>query len=287
MSMFSISFRNRVALHYSISTAVLVAIIFVITFLVVKNEVISNLDSDLTKEINDLYTEISITDEGFSVEKEEWYEKEHITLDINPIFIQFVDREGQRFDRSPNLKKSNLSFLKAAKKTVYYDTILDSIPVRQVQAPVLSGDALLGYILVAVPLKSALDVIVSLEHVLLIAYPLILMTLFLIARFLAGRGIRPVVDIIEAAQRISHENLSARIPLPKNKDILYTLALTINNLLDRIEGAVQREKQFTSDASHELRTPVAVIRGTLEVLIRKPRSAAEYVENIQYTINEM
>ena len=63
--------------------------------------------------------------------------------------------------------------------------------------------------------------------------------------------------------------------MPKNKDELYTLSKTINNLLDRIENAIEREKQFTSDASHELRTPLAVIKGTLEVLIRKLKLSAQ------------
>jgi len=68
---------------------------------------------------------------------------------------------------------------------------------------------------------------------------------------------------------------------------LYTLSKTINNLLNRIENAVQREKQFTSDASHELRTPLTVLKGTLEVLIRKPRTQAEYEDKIKYGISEV
>jgi signal transduction histidine kinase len=75
--------------------------------------------------------------------------------------------------------------------------------------------------------------------------------------------------------------------LPHNKDELFILSKNINDLLDRIENAVEREKQFTSDASHELRTPLAVIKGTLEVLIRKPRTQSEYEEKIKYSILEV
>ncbi|MFY7810483.1 MAG: histidine kinase dimerization/phospho-acceptor domain-containing protein, partial [Flavobacterium sp.] len=82
-------------------------------------------------------------------------------------------------------------------------------------------------------------------------------------------------------------NFSARIPLPVNKDELYYLSSTINSLLTRIETAIAREKQFTTDASHELRTPLAVIKGTLEVLIRKPRTSFEYQEKIIYCIKEI
>jgi signal transduction histidine kinase len=111
--------------------------------------------------------------------------------------------------------------------------------------------------------------------------------LFLIARIIAGRSIKPVSAIIETSSIITKDNLSSRIELPKNKDELYKLSRTINDLLDRLESAIDREKQFTSDASHELRTPLAVIKGTLEVLIRKPREKEEYETKIQFCISEV
>ena len=66
-----------------------------------------------------------------------------------------------------------------------------------------------------------------------------------------------------------------------------TLVLTINDLLRRIENTIEREKRFTSDASHQLRTPLAVMKGTLEVLIRKPREPEMYVEKIRYCVSEI
>ena len=116
---------------------------------------------------------------------------------------------------------------------------------------------------------------------------MILLLLFLIARFIAGRSIKPISAIIQTANIITRDNLKSRITLPNNKDELHLLSGTINNLLDRVENAIEREKQFTSDASHELRTPLAVIKGTLEVLIRKPRNVDEYKEKIDFCIKEV
>jgi signal transduction histidine kinase len=113
------------------------------------------------------------------------------------------------------------------------------------------------------------------------------MVLFFIARFIAGRSIKPISSIITTSNIITKDNLTSRIPLPQNRDELYILSQTINNLLDRIETAIEREKQFTSDASHELRTPLTVIKGTLEVLIRKPRNPAEYEEKINFCVTEV
>jgi signal transduction histidine kinase len=111
--------------------------------------------------------------------------------------------------------------------------------------------------------------------------------LFFIARLIAGRSIKPVVAITETSSMITRDNLTDRIVLPQNKDELYVLSKTINDLLDRIENAVEREKQFTSDASHELRTPLAILKGTLEVLVRKPRNQSEYEEKIGFCVKEI
>jgi signal transduction histidine kinase len=140
---------------------------------------------------------------------------------------------------------------------------------------------------VAMSLDDATMILTNLRNTLLIAFPLILILLFFIARLIAGRSIKPVALITETSSRITKDNLNDRITLPQNKDELYVLSKTINDLLNRIENAVEREKQFTSDASHELRTPLTVLKGTLEVLIRKPRNQSEYEDKINFCITEV
>ncbi len=110
---------------------------------------------------------------------------------------------------------------------------------------------------------------------------------YAISRLIARHSVKPVRDIISISNSITHNNLSARIPLPDQKDELYELSDTINRLLDRIENAIAREKSFTSYASHEFRTPLAVIKGTLEVIIRRPRSEEEYKNRITACIKEV
>ena len=132
--------------------------------------------------------------------------------------------------------------------------------------------------------KMVLD---NLRNILFISFPIVLLVLFIVTSIIAGKSIKPVLKIIETSSIISTKNLKSRILMPKNKDELYVLSKTINDLLDRIENAIEREKQFTSDASHELRTPLAVIKGTLEVLIRKPREKEEYEGKINYCISEV
>jgi heavy metal sensor kinase len=92
---------------------------------------------------------------------------------------------------------------------------------------------------------------------------------------LARRSLRPVEKITQTARLIGARQLSQRISLTGNDDELDRLAQTLNDMLDRIEGHVLRMQQFTADASHELRSPLAALRGGAEVALSRPRSAEE------------
>ncbi|MDQ1301724.1 MAG: Histidine kinase [Chloroflexota bacterium] len=93
--------------------------------------------------------------------------------------------------------------------------------------------------------------------------------------WLAGRALAPVRAMAEAANRIEAENLADRLPQPPQRDELGRLARTFNQLLDRLQAAFQRERRFTADVSHDLRTPLALIKSNIEVALNRPRSTEE------------
>jgi signal transduction histidine kinase len=282
------SFKNRIAFNYIITTALLIFVVFFTIYSIVKFSVYNHLNNDIGKEVHNHMNEIEVRNDAiFLLHLEEWKEREHNTVDVNPVFIQFLDKTGKVIEKSPNLKKQNLTLQNNIEDEELFDTKLLDNKIRQVQIPIFKGKEKIGYILIAMSLEDASMVLQNLSEVLIIAYPLILIVLFLIARFIAGRSIKPISAIIETSNGITQDNLTSRIPLPQNRDELYILSKTINNLLDRIENTIEREKEFTSDASHELRTPLTVIKGTLEVLIRKPRGQEEYQEKISYCISEV
>ncbi len=94
------------------------------------------------------------------------------------------------------------------------------------------------------------------------------------------RAIRPIETISAAASRISHGNLSQRVDGAESGDELGNLAAVLNSTFARLESAFERQKQFTADAAHELRTPLAVIISETQMTLARERSAADYRESV-------
>lgn len=286
--MFSFSFKDRVALHYIISTGLLISVVFFVIYQIVFYTVNTRINDNIKNEISKHLEEIEIDpNDTYLIQVDQWRAREHNTVSVNPVFVQFFDINNQLIDKSPNLKGMQLKMYPSHFNNRLIDTYLNKKPIRQIQVPLLDKNKVIGYLFIAMSLDDAAMILKNLQETLFIFFPIILLVLFLIARLIAGRSIKPVTLITETSSRITKDNLKERISLPQNKDELYVLSKTINDLLYRIENAVEREKQFTSDASHELRTPLTVLKGTLEVLIRKPRTQEEYEAKIKYGISEV
>ncbi len=105
--------------------------------------------------------------------------------------------------------------------------------------------------------------------------------------WLSRRALTPVASINEAAKSITATDLDKRIPVNYQvRDELTDLAETFNMMLNRLQKGFEREKRFTSDAAHELMTPLSSLQSDAEIMLRKPRSKEEYRETIQRMLTE-
>ncbi len=188
---------------------------FFAIYSIVKFSVYNHVNTDIAKEVQNHFNEIEIRNNSFFlIHMEEWKEREHNTVDVNPVFIQFLNKKNQVVEKSPNLKKQFLYFNKNVADNELFDTTILKKKIRQIQVPIYNKKVIIGYLLIAMSLEDASMVLHNLSEILIIAFPLILIILFLIARFIAGRSIKPISAIIETSNIITKDNLKSRIPLP-------------------------------------------------------------------------
>ncbi|WP_288089290.1 ATP-binding protein [Roseiflexus sp.] len=162
---------------------------------------------------------------------------------------------------------------------VWHTQILaDGTTVRVYTVPVYEHDQSVGLIQIMQSLEPVVETLQQLQTAFAIGIPALTLLAGLGGYWLAARALQPITNIIRTAQQISATDLHARITLPPTDDEVGRLAATFNGMLSRLEDAFRRERQFTADASHELRTPVAAMEAIITVTRERPRSVSEYTQ---------
>ena len=116
-----------------------------------------------------------------------------------------------------------------------------------------------------------------------VVLPLIL----LVSWVVAGRMLDPLQSVANTARRIGAGNLSERVVYPTEHDEIGSLVQTVNGAFDKYQDALQRLQRFTSDASHQLRTPLAALRSVGEVCLQQDRQSAEYRDTLGAMLEEV
>ena len=113
----------------------------------------------------------------------------------------------------------------------------------------------------------------------------------LIGKYISKKMLSPIREITEAAESISLYDLSQRIAVPETKDEIHTLVITFNDMIDRLQENFNKENQFISDASHELKTPIAIIQGYINMIDRwgkdDPEILNESIDSIKSETEHM
>ena len=207
---------------------------------------------------------------------------------LGDTFLQLRTFTGANLARSKNIGRGNLPFTPedrqaTVERKAYFSTLSSrdatrmGLPGRQYRViDYLIEKAGYGLILqVAAPM-----VLLDREKQGLITFfafsiPFILIVAVLGGLYISSRALAPVNAIIDKTRGLSANRLSERVPVPEAHDEIRELAKTLNGLLNRLEQAFLSQENFIADASHQLKTPLAILQGELDLMRSRPRSAEE------------
>jgi heavy metal sensor kinase len=196
-------------------------------------------------------------------------------------FAQVLDTRGRIYDHTPGLGTRSLltpAQFAAAKRgpliVVRTHSNGSSEAIRLFAQPVRAQDKRL-VVVVGTTLEARDDALVALRTELLVGAPIALLLASLLGYVVAAGALRPVERMRTRVTAISGSRLGDRLPVPPSGDEISRLGETLNDMLGRIETAMERERSFVADASHELRTPLAHLKAEVELALESPRSHGE------------
>jgi len=209
-------------------------------------------------------------------------------------FFQIFSPSGTITIRSPNVKQHDVPLSRQALEVAFSGrTIFESAkypkepPLRLISVPIVYQKNLLYIVQVGTSMESVDQTLNRLLLVLLVTMPIALAVSLAGGWFMAGRALRPVDAITQAAQRIAGGDLTQRLTVPASADEIGRLTNTFNDMIDRLETSFRQIRQFSSDASHELRTPLTVMKGETELALRRPRDQHDYQVVLESNLEEI
>lgn len=278
--------RGRLTLVFALVTAVLCLLVGVLVDFQYRNALRQALDDGLTTRFSNLERDLATSGDQ-SVEP---------TLPDEEAFAQIVDADGVVVNAAPRallarrvLTKSELADARTHRITIERASAPGNQQSRLLAGPV--GQPGLGLVVVV---GTSLEEVTKAQHrlelALVIGLPLLAAIVSVAGWFLAGAALKPVRNLVEEADEISAvaaRGQRRRLSVPETGEELADLARHLNELLARIEGALEHERAFLDDASHDLRTPISIVRSELELARMQTEEGTELARALDSSLEEV
>jgi heavy metal sensor kinase len=278
------SIRLRLSVWYTTIFAFAMAVLFVSFYVLIQQLLLSHTDSAIISHSERIVEIISqedgtITDESFISNSQAFA---HQFTEMPGMVLIIGDTYGKIFYSSQGLganeKVAEELLERSANiiKPTFVNRSIGTSTVRLGVFPATKSDQTKALIIMGQPMDVIQGSLNSLAIALIAIYVMVFVLSFLGGYVLAGKAMHPISQTSKQLKKISAENLNERVTNPKTGDELEELSLTFNSLLDHLNDAFSRERQFIGDVAHELKTPLATLKTSIEVTLTKARTHDDY-----------
>jgi signal transduction histidine kinase len=289
-----LSLRSRMMLLFCTAVGVLLASTLCVLYVLFSRELDSQFNCRLQKAAMPVATVLASDPNSESRGVNE--------LNVPDEYFEVLDSSGQVLQKSKNLAHSELKLNRAidpSRET--FQTIEDESLGRQ-RVTLIPFQKRTGqqFLALSMPARRNDAVLTSFQRLIMWLLPISLLVTASISRWYVGRSLRPVKELTSRAARLTEivgqappcgaeSNCTLNMPLivTNSRDELDRLAVTFNQLFNRIDVVMRQLRQFVTDASHELRTPLAILQGETELLLSRPRTVEEYESTVRIMDGEL
>ena len=301
------SIRGRLTVWYATALILSIAVFAVVLYVARRSATYQDLDRRIQSEANliagilaESYRARGVLVEKDSAGRPVLISEVAAVLEVVPDYLLVTSQDGQLLFGSPDAR--SLGFVQFEQLTALANTpnglASASAPRRYqmpngptlhyVNRPVPEAGGQIGTILAGADTRSAELQVAQLVTTILIAFLVGIVPAVLVGRWIAGRALEPVDSMITEIREITDgRSLHRRLPVPMEKDELARLAATLNQMWTRLERSFVALRRFTADASHELKTPLTVVRAGVERAITRPDMPPETLAALEETLQEV
>ncbi|NQU32794.1 MAG: HAMP domain-containing histidine kinase [Bacteroidetes bacterium] len=265
-----LSLRKRI-IYWSIGlVGIVITVLCTTSIWAVYQQLLNELDTRLTNEATDIQRSLTVSNGHLLINEDiEWEEEHHQYEMASSIYILILNRDKSEYKRSENIAQKTfpIDMLQFSQKKPFIDTIKwYDTQTRFYTQPLHLATKHMGWIILAMPLDKIFTMLTILSKHYIILFPLCILLGIGGSIFIASRTIKPIQEITDKASLLNHNNLNEPLPIPNTNDEIAFLAVTMNELLNRLRNNFDSIRQFTAHASHELKTPLSVLELELEDL---------------------
>lgn len=233
----------------------------------------------------------------FATIAQRWVQEKSKDPKLLDIIVQIFDADAKPIASSKNTQGitsvSKKVFNSVLRGRSLFDNLTSSFPTKKSLnfrvfiTPAIQNEKVEYVVQVASPLTSIQTTLNILKVTVFVLFPITVLLTGVMGALLAKMALHPVDSMINTIHSITAENMKLKLKIPNTRDEVQKLAETFNDMLSRLDNAFTSQRQLFEDLSHELKTPLTILKGEFEVILKKMRSQEEYESLLRSSLEEI